>query len=474
MSLSAAKKRDTLICCITALLILCAMAARILGSPEGAPGLSSMIRNGIYMGLTAAWGVSVQRRIIQAQTRRYLIAIALLMLLWLTERAIKYEFNLSAASARRLWYSYYIPILLIPLITVFTAMSLGRPENYKLPGWTRLLYIPTFAFMAMVLTNDRHQLVFAFPADAEIWTGGNAAHSIGYFAVVAWTAVCAAGTIIVMIEKCRRPKSRIQWLPILPVALSFVYTALYVSDVKWLRLIAGDMTVFQCLAIMAALEGCIRCGLIQSNTGYDELFGATTIGAQITDHGFRVKSASHSALPISLEKMEQALEGPVQLDKNTLLKGQEISSGYVFWQEDISELQGVLDQFQTVQEELRDTGDVLKAEAEQRSYWLKITEENRLYDMVERKTQRQVALLRKLLSRAPCHGGYRGGTAAAGPHCGDRHICKAAQQPHVRGAADRHPGGGGAEPVPERVRCGAGLMQYKMHRKGGHGGAAPG
>ena len=363
MSLSAAKKKDILICCIAVLLILCAMAARILGSPEGAPGLGSMIRNGIYMGLTAAWGVSVQRRIIQAQTRRYLIAIALLMLLWLTERAIKYEFNLSAASARRLWYSYYIPILLIPLITVFTAMSLGRPENYKLPGWTRLLYIPTFAFMAMVLTNDRHQLVFAFPADAEIWTGGNAAHSIGYFAVVAWTAVCAAGTIIVMIEKCRRPKSRIQWLPILPVALSFVYTALYVSDVKWLRLIAGDMTVFQCLAIMAALEGCIRCG------------------------------------PISLEKMEQALEGPVQLDKNTLLKGQEISSGYVFWQEDISELQGVLDQFQTVQDELRDTGDVLKAEAEQRSYWLKITEENRLYDMVERKTQRQVALLRKLLSR---------------------------------------------------------------------------
>lgn len=162
MSLSAAKKRDILICCIAALLILCAMTARILGSPEWAPGLSSMIRNGIYMGLTAAWGVSVQRRIIQAQTRRYLIAIALLMLLWLTERAIKYEFNLSAASARRLWYSYYIPILLIPLITVFTAMSLGKPENYKLPGWTRLLYIPTFAFMAMVLTNDRHQLVLRF------------------------------------------------------------------------------------------------------------------------------------------------------------------------------------------------------------------------------------------------------------------------------------------------------------------------
>ena len=45
MSLSAAKKRDILICCIAALLILCAMAARILGSPEWAPGLGPMIRN---------------------------------------------------------------------------------------------------------------------------------------------------------------------------------------------------------------------------------------------------------------------------------------------------------------------------------------------------------------------------------------------------------------------------------------------
>lgn len=391
------KKKDIAVCCAVALLILCAIAARMLN--VGNPALSAAVRSGIYMGLTAAWGASLHRRIIQPQARRYLIAVALLMLLWLAERTVKFEFDLPAAIGRRLWYSYYIPMLLIPLLAVFIAMSLGRPENYKLPGWTRLLYIPTFAFMAMVLTNDRHQLVFAFPADAEIWTGGNAAHSIGYFAVVAWTAVCAAGTIIVMIEKCRRPKSRIQWLPILPVVLSFVYTALYVSDVKWLRLIAGDMTVFQCLAIMAALEGCIRCGLIQSNTGYEEFFGATTIGAQITDRRFRVRYSSASALPLSREKLEQALEGPVQIDKNTLLNGHEISSGYVFWQEDISELQGVLDELQTVQDELKDTGDALKTEAEQRSYWLKVAEENRLYDMVERQTEKQTALLRELLSR---------------------------------------------------------------------------
>ena len=391
------KKKDIAVCCAVALLILCAIAARMLN--VGNPALSAAVRSGIYMGLTAAWGASLHRRIIQPQARRYLIAVALLMLLWLAERTVKFEFDLPAAIGRRLWYSYYIPMLLIPLLAVFIAMSLGEPEGYRLPRRAGLLYIPTLALIALVLTNDRHQLVFRFPADSRLWIDGNETHAAGYFAAAVWAAACSAGAVIIMAKRCRGPKNRGQWLPMIPVALSVAYTAVYLSGARWLRVIAGDMTAFQCLSVMATLESCIRCGLIQSNTGYEEFFGATTIGAQITDRRFRVRYSSASALPLSREKLEQALEGPVQIDKNTLLNGQEISSGYVFWQEDISELQGVLDELQTVQDELKDTGDALKTEAEQRSYWLKVAEENRLYDMVERQTEKQTALLRELLSR---------------------------------------------------------------------------
>ena len=35
----------------------------------------------------------------------------------------------------------------------------------------------------------------------------------------------------------------------------------------WIELLAGDMTVVQCLLLAAGVESCIRCGLIQSNTG---------------------------------------------------------------------------------------------------------------------------------------------------------------------------------------------------------------
>ena len=32
-----------------------------------------------------------------------------------------------------LWYGYYFPMLFIPLLCVLVALSLGKPENYRLP-----------------------------------------------------------------------------------------------------------------------------------------------------------------------------------------------------------------------------------------------------------------------------------------------------------------------------------------------------
>lgn len=42
-------------------------------------------------------------------------------------------------------------------------------------------------------------------------------------------------------------------------------------------------------------------------------------------------------------------------------------------------------------------GDVLAAENEQQEKWLKLTEENRLYDMMEKQTARQIGMLKRWL-----------------------------------------------------------------------------
>ena len=200
-------------------------------------------------------------------------------------------FAVSSAAIRYLWYGYYVPMLFVPLLCVLVALSLGKPENYRLPKWTGLLYLPTTLLLLLVLTNDLHQMVFVFPADAAAWLDTDHGYGAGYFIVMGWIVLGMVTAIIAMLLKCRIPHTKITLgLPFVPVALAALYSVLYISRIPWIELLAGDMTVVQCLLLAAGIESCIRCGLIQSNTGYEALFEASAIRAEITDDAPRTGS----------------------------------------------------------------------------------------------------------------------------------------------------------------------------------------
>lgn len=173
---------------------------------------------------------------------------------------------------RHLWYLYYLPMLFISLLSVFVSLSLGKPDNFCLPKWTKFLYIPTAVLLMLVLTNDLHQLVFVFPKDSVIW-GNDYHYAFGYFLVIGYIVVCIITTLITMLIKCRIPHSRnVLMMPFIPTALAVFYSVLYVFHVSWLRTIAGDVTVVLCLLITAVLESCIQCGLIQFGCGADGIW----------------------------------------------------------------------------------------------------------------------------------------------------------------------------------------------------------
>ena len=281
------KKREILTGGIAALLIVCAVAAQIItrGHREAPYFLPvSLLRSFIYIGLMMWWGISLWQRIIQTQVRRYLAATAALCVFWLSIRTVKFFFAATPAAIRYLWYGYYVLMLFIPLLCVLVALSLGRPENYRLPKWTNLLYLPTALLLLQVLTNDLHQLVLVFPTDAAAWLDTDHGYGVGNFIVMGWIARGMVTAIITMLLKCRIPLTKITLrLPFVPVALAALYSVLYISRIPWIELLAGDMTVVQCLLLAVGIESCIRCGLIQSNTGYRALFEASTIRAEITD-----------------------------------------------------------------------------------------------------------------------------------------------------------------------------------------------
>ena len=395
--MSKATKKSLLYALGVLALIAFAMWLRYAGRHILHSPAVSYLRSGIYVFLFSVWCYSLWIRIVQTQVRRYLLAISVLMVLWILLRSIKFSIENTDAE-RRLWYFYYFPMLFIPMLSVFVSRSLGKGEDFRLPRWSKLLYFPTLLLLLLVLTNDLHQQVFSFPSG--VLSDRAYRYEGGYFLVLGWEALCAGFAFLSMVKNCRIPRSRrIRWLPLVPFALSLAYVYAYVQKIHWVWVLAGDMTVAQCLIFASILECCIQCGLIQSNLGYDELFEATSLPVQITDPAFcsqYVSAAMQGALPQS--ELRQMQQDTVHLGDDTLLKRHKLRRGWVFWKEDISALNQVQKELELTRDELRDTGDVLEVENAQRARWLKLTEENRLYDMMEAQTARQIAMLRDLLA----------------------------------------------------------------------------
>ena len=395
--MSKATKKSILYALAVLVLIAFAMCLRYASRHVFHSSAVNHLRSGIYVFLFSAWCYSIWMRIVQTQVRRYLLAISALMVLWILLRSIKFSIENTDAE-RWLWYFYYFPMLFIPMLSVFVSRSLGKGEDFRLPRWTKLLYVPTLLLLLLVLTNDLHQKVFSFPSG--VLSDQAYRYESGYFFVLGWEALCAGFALLSMVKNCRIPRSRrIRWLPLVPLVLSLAYACTYVKKVYWVWVLAGDMTVSQCLIFASILECCIQCGLIQSNLGYDELFEATSLPVQITDHAFcsqYVSVAMQGALPQS--ELRQMQQDTLRLGDDTLLKRHKLRRSWVFWKEDISALNQIRKELELTRDELRDTGNVLAVENAQRARWLKLTEENRLYDMMEAQTARQIAMLRDLLA----------------------------------------------------------------------------
>lgn len=381
--MSLLRKRKYGVVLLVAVLMICAVCARVAARYGYYAEVLSIIRALIYIGLLAAWGISVQTRIIQTQVRRYLLVIAGLMLLWLTLRTVKYN-TYHMTAERFLWYGYYLPMLFIPVLAVLVALSLGKPENYRLPKWTHFLYLPSALLFLLVLTNDLHQLVFFFPTG--VLSTREYDYGIGYYVVLAWMVLCAAAALVIILAKCRIPQSRrYLWLPVVPFALALGYCAAYIKGVYWVWLLAGDLTVSMCLIITAIFESCIQCSLIQSNTHYAELFHASTIGALITDRDFSVACAAENARSVDSQTLMAAAESPVVTADGIRISEAPIRWGHVFWEDDISPMLAVLKELDDTREELQSYGSILQAENAQKARRKKLEEQERLYRAMQEK-----------------------------------------------------------------------------------------
>lgn len=354
------------------------------------------IRSVIHISLLISWCASLRRRIMNAQVRRILVAISVLMAFWLTAKIIKYEFiaDRSFWLGRYIWYSYYIPMIMIPLLGVFIIDHMGKPEGYRNPRWMNKLYIPAFAILIGIFTNDLHQLAFDFPQGIELF---DYIYGYGpvYFAAMAWFVLLGIYFVVMVLKKSRVPGSKgMQRLPVLIMGGAVIFWTLYCLG--FLREV--DLTVVDCLIISLLLESAIQSGLIPSNTNYHVLFRASTVAAQIVNQDNQLCFASLSAMPLTQDEMRRIEAQPVKLG-NTILQAKPVKGGYVLWQDDVTEVDALMAQLRDVQQQLGRENELLQAELKLKEQRAQIEEKNRVYDRIEKEVEPQLKKMEQLLAQ---------------------------------------------------------------------------
>ena len=382
---------------IFAVLVIAALLCRIVGKVSPRYLFWGILRTLIYIGLYIGWGISIHKRVVQKAAKNTLIFISGLMIFWFVVRSIKYFFAMDVNVERYLWYSYYLPMLFIPQAAVQTAVLLGQPEEYILPKWLKFLYVPTTLCFLLVLSNDFHQCVFSFAA-GEVWTDKGYSYAWGYYTVLLWEVVCAVVAFALMVYKCRLSQRK-KYLPVIGIGISILYAIIYASGVEWMQVIGGDITAALCLMFVCIFESCIYCGLIQTNTGYEELFEVCTMGAQITDRNYCVRYTSANAMELSEAVMREAEKGGVVVDKKTLIKNRPIQGGHILWQEDIEYIIMLLERMEENRKTIEESNCLEQENYQTKAKINMLREKNRLYDKLQTQTAGQIGLLNELLSR---------------------------------------------------------------------------
>lgn len=355
-----------------------------------------MTRSVIQISLVIAWCSSVRTRIINKQVRHYLIAVGILLAFWLILRTCKWEFIAQNGThlGRYLWYSYYIPMVFVPLLGVFIIDHIGKAENYKTPNSLKYMYIPATFLVTAVFTNDLHQLVFSFPNGLEN-SESDCIYYILYYITMAWFILLGIYFVVMLIKKSRVPGSKhFQKLPAVILCISIVFWALYC-----LHIVGGDLAAIDCIMIIALLESAIQIGLIPSNTNYNELFRNSTVSAQIVDADYQLCMVSGTATPLSEDVMRSAEAEPVDLG-DTILHSKAITGGHVLWQDDVKQINDLIEQLRDTQERLGESNELLKAELELKENRAGTEEKSRLYDRIAKEVAVQLAKAEELLKLA--------------------------------------------------------------------------
>lgn len=383
---------------IISVLLVCAFVFRAVAFKTDDYFIATLLltlRNVVHIIMIIVWSVSIYMRVVSKQIRNLLMTVGALMIMWLVIRTCKLEFLYTTDTLTRyLWYAFYVPMILIPLIGVFITMHIGKADDYTIPAKYKLYFIPAVLVILLVFTNDYHRLVFDFPNGIHYFNS-DYTYGILYFIPAGWFTLLGFYFVLKLLTKSRVPGSRVfQKVHILIMATAVVFWCLYAFTG-----IDADLTAVDCALITLLLESAIQSGLIRTSTNYRTLFEISSVTAQIVDDNFNVCIRSAESGYFTTDILKNAVSAPQNLG-DYILNAEKISGGFVYWQDDIKKISELIETLQETQKQLSENNFLLQAEYELKENKAKTEEKNRLFNKLIYEISPQLLKTEELLTLA--------------------------------------------------------------------------
>ncbi len=366
--------------------------------------LLRLIATPVLLAFSLALLMYFDDHIIDVGTRKYLMGIAGLIVAWIILRGAKYiAFEETGVIARHIWYLYYIPALFIPLLSLLAALSVGGGDQR---GMRRQMWIaaPVTCLLALlVLTNDLHQLVFRFHKDFADWDA-DYSRTPFFYLIYGWIALLFLGAVYILFSRCRVSASRrLVWIPMLPALFGILYLTLNAADLwpKVNGIHLGEFPETVCFTMAGVWLSLMYIGLIPSNVRYGRLFELSGLSAQIADRDFRIIYRSPTA--VSLSEQELREERALLPDSNTRIHRKQVHGGFVYWQDDITELNRIHEELREAGERLGEEAELLRLENELKEERAQIEAKTRTYDEIAQRVSPQSLKITGLCAYAKEH-----------------------------------------------------------------------
>lgn len=352
------------------------------------------------------WGVLAYLRCLDFVLRRRVVAIAAICTLWMIEVILKYK-SFTPIYATILWYLYYVPMTLIPLLYQLCGLRLAGLEQHRMGHRYRtVLWIAAILLIGFVLTNDFHRQVFHFDRSSGTWSN-DYTYGWGYATVLVWTAFNFVAYFVLVGRSSSFRIQRFTFTAALVLLGGAFFAISYALRVPWAWRL--NFSLVYCVLCVGAMEICLDCGVIPSYHGIAGIFDTLPLDLKVLTRDLQEVYATPASQPMPAGVREElraqehghAHAFTVPSAPDVMYRAFSLLGGSALLAQDVSELNGLNRELAHRRMDLQRQNELLVADYDLKTHLADQEAETLLVQDVDKALARALDEMYGVLSSLP-------------------------------------------------------------------------